>query len=94
METRNLSDEQIVRLVESGNTDIFEVIVSRYQNHVYKRMYLACRGNVELAKSEAISTFVHLYNQILAHKYTLPINKWIIIETMNRYIDIVGLDRK
>lgn len=49
---------------------------------------------LKLAKSEAISTFVHLYNQILSHKYTLPINKWIIIETMNRYIDIVGLDRK
>lgn len=52
METKNLSDEQIVILVESGNTDVYEVIVSKYQNHVYKRMYLACRGNVELAKSE------------------------------------------
>ena len=77
------SDEDIAKMiVKTQNPDCFEILVSRYQNDVYRRALAVYKGDKDKATELAISIFVILWGKLLTKDYTTPIRRWVLSQTM------------
>jgi RNA polymerase sigma factor (sigma-70 family) len=64
-----LTDDELVRLYETGNNTAFEIILSRYKSKVYTYIYLIVR-NRELAEDIFQDTFIKAIATIQQGRYT------------------------
>jgi RNA polymerase sigma factor (sigma-70 family) len=64
-----LTDDELVRLYETGNNTAFEIILLRYKSKVYTYIYLIVR-NRELAEDIFQDTFIKAISTIQQGRYT------------------------
>ena len=63
-----MSDDELVNLFEKGNSNAFEILLSRYQSKVYSYIYLIVR-NKELAEDIFQDTFIKAIATIQQGRY-------------------------
>jgi len=63
-----MTDDELVNLFESGNSNAFEILLSRYQSKVYSYIYLIVR-NKELTEDIFQDTFIKVIATIQQGRY-------------------------
>jgi RNA polymerase sigma-70 factor (ECF subfamily) len=86
-DTEQLTDEQLVEEIRSGNREFFEELVKRYETRLIRYVLYLTHGE-ETAKDIVQDTFVKVYINLNSFKTDLKFSSWIYRiahnETMNR----------
>jgi RNA polymerase sigma-70 factor, ECF subfamily len=80
------SDEELLRLFCAGHTDLFGVLVRRYQRELYGylRRYL---GNPNLADDVFQATFLQVFLKAKQYEPGRPVRPWLYTIATNQAID-------
>ncbi|MFW5804222.1 MAG: RNA polymerase sigma factor [bacterium] len=88
MNTRNLSDYELVKQFVKGNTVSFEKLMNRHKNRVYTYIFLIVKDE-QLAEDIFQDTFIKVIKSLKAGKYTEngKFVSWVIRIAHNLIID-------
>lgn len=78
-------DCQIVRQVLSGQTDVFEQLMTRYQNYVFK-IVSGILPN-EVVEETAQDVFIEVYRSLAKYNHQMPFKKWLAGIAVHRSYD-------
>jgi RNA polymerase sigma-70 factor (ECF subfamily) len=81
-----LRDEEIVSYIINGRTDLFSVIVDRYQSKVYSTAFHYTHDQEE-ARDLTQEIFIKLYNNLQSYKSKASFSTWLYRIAVNRCID-------
>ena len=86
-DSEQLTDEQLVKEIKSGNQQFFEELVKRYETRLIRYVLYLTPGE-EKAKDIVQDTFIKVYINLNSFKTDLKFSSWIYRiahnETMNR----------
>ncbi|MCA1030197.1 sigma-70 family RNA polymerase sigma factor [Bacillus timonensis] len=80
------SDESIIQGILTGQTDLFKIIVSRYQHKVIS-VALKVTPNQKDAEDIAQEVFIQVYKSLENFKGSASFSTWIYRITMNKALD-------
>lgn len=80
------TDEEIIEEVLAGNTQIFEVLVNRYERPVYNLMY-RYSNNVEEAADLTQDVFLSVFRNLGTFKQGKGFFSWMYTIALNRARD-------
>ena len=83
-----LSDDELVRMYESGNDNAFDVLLDRHQEKLFNYIYFLTR-NEDLANDVFQDTFVRVVTAIRSHNYEATGNfgAWLFCISRNLVMD-------
>lgn len=81
-----MRDEEIVSYIIKGRTDLFSVIVDRYQSKVYSTAFHYTHDQ-EDARDLTQEIFIKLYNNLQSYKSKASFSTWLYRIAVNRCID-------
>lgn len=81
-----MRDEEIVSYIINGRTDLFSVIVDRYQSKVYSTAFHYTHDQEE-ARDLTQEIFIKLYNNLQSYKSKASFSTWLYRIAVNRCID-------
>lgn len=90
MKNKEISDIEAIKLIGTGNKNVFEVIFSRYFIHVKRKYESRLNYNNELAKDLAMEFFGKLYQNL--DKYNPEVggfNAWMTRGSENHFNDYI-----
>jgi RNA polymerase sigma-70 factor (ECF subfamily) len=87
------SDEELLALFRQGTSEVFGVLVRRYEGELYGylRRYL---GDGELADDVFQNTFVQLYTKISQYESGRPVRPWLYAIATNQAIDALRRENR
>ncbi len=80
------SDEQLIKLVQSGKRTFFRDIVSRYEHKVLAVAYKVT-GNRKDAEDVAQEVFIQIYRSLGSFRFESSFSTWIYRISMNKALD-------
>ncbi len=88
MDTTSLSDEQLARLVQDGDTDKFGVLMERYQPKLFRygKKFLSDSDNIEDVVQDV---FIKTYQNINSFDSAQRFSPWIYRIAHNTYINAI-----
>lgn len=88
-EEKNLSDEELVRLVQGGDTEIFGLLIERYEPKMmrYAKRFLF---DSESAKDLVQEVFIKSYVNINGFDLTKKFSPWLYRIAHNSFINEIG----
>jgi len=81
-----LRDEEIVEYIVRGRTELFSVIVDRYQTKVYSTAFHYTHDQEE-ARDLTQEIFIKMYNNLQSYKSKASFSTWLYRIAVNRCID-------
>jgi RNA polymerase sigma-70 factor (ECF subfamily) len=81
-----LRDEELVSYIIKGKTELFSVIVDRYQTKVFSTVFNYTHDHEE-AKDLTQEIFIKLYNNLQNYKNKASFSTWLYRIAVNRCID-------
>jgi len=81
-----LRDEEIVSYIVKGKTELFSVIIDRYQSKVFSTVYHYTHDQEE-ARDLTQEIFIKLYNNLQSYKSKASFSTWLYRIAVNRCID-------
>lgn len=82
----DLTDEQLVLVVQEGNHEAYRLLVERHKNYVYT-LILRMIGQRETAEDLAQDVFLRMYRSISAFRGESKFTTWLYRLTVNRVTD-------
>ena len=86
MGSDRLRDEELVSYIIKGKTDLFSVIVDRYQSKVFSTAWNYTHDHEE-ARDLTQEIFLKLYNNLGSYKSKASFSTWLYRIAVNRCID-------
>lgn len=86
--TTSLSDEQLARLIQDGDTEKFGILMERYQNKLFRygKKFLSDNDNIEDVVQDV---FIKAYQNIKSFDSKLRFSPWIYRIAHNTYINAI-----
>ena len=81
-----MRDEELVSYIVKGKTELFSVIVDRYQSKVFSTAYNYTHDHEE-ARDLTQEIFIKLYNNLQSYKNKASFSTWLYRIAVNRCID-------
>jgi RNA polymerase sigma-70 factor (ECF subfamily) len=81
-----LRDEELVSFIIKGKTELFSVIIDRYQSKVFSTVFHYTRDQEE-ARDLTQEIFIKLYNNLHSYKSKASFSTWLYRIAVNRCID-------
>lgn len=81
-----MRDEEIVSYIINGRTELFSVIVDRYQSKVFSTAYHYTHDQEE-SRDLTQEIFIKLYNNLQSYKSKASFSTWLYRIAVNRCID-------
>ncbi len=81
-----MRDEEIVSYILKGKTDLFSVIIDKYQSKVFSTAYHYTHDQEE-ARDLTQEIFIKLYNNLQSYKNKASFSTWLYRIAVNRCID-------
>jgi RNA polymerase sigma-70 factor, ECF subfamily len=81
-----LKDEELVSYIVKGKTELFSVIIDRYQSKVFSTVYSYTHDHEE-ARDVTQEIFIKLYNNLQGYKNKASFSTWLYRIAVNRCID-------
>ena len=81
-----MKDEELVSYIVKGKTELFSVIVDRYQSKVFSTVYNYTHDHEE-ARDLTQEIFIKLYNNLQSYKNKASFSTWLYRIAVNRCID-------
>jgi RNA polymerase sigma-70 factor (ECF subfamily) len=81
-----LRDEELVSFIIKGKTELFSVIIDRYQSKVFSTVFHYTRDQEE-ARDLTQEIFIKLYNNLQSYKSKASFSTWLYRIAVNRCID-------
>lgn len=81
-----LRDEELVSYIVKGKTELFSVIIDRYQTKVFSTVYNYTHDHEE-ARDLTQEIFIKLYNNLQSYKNKASFSTWLYRIAVNRCID-------
>ncbi len=81
-----MRDEEIVAYIVKGKTELFSVIIDRYQSKVFSTVYNYTHDHEE-ARDLTQEIFIKLYNNLQSYKNKASFSTWLYRIAVNRCID-------
>ncbi|MHB1393904.1 MAG: RNA polymerase sigma factor [Clostridia bacterium] len=81
-----MRDEEIVSYIVKGKTELFSVIIDRYQSKVFSTIYNYTHDHEE-ARDLTQEIFIKLYNNLQSYKNKASFSTWLYRIAVNRCID-------
>lgn len=81
-----MKDEELVSFILKGKTELFSVIVDRYQSKVFSTVFQYTHDHEE-ARDLTQEIFIKLYNNLGSYKNKASFSTWLYRITVNRCID-------
>lgn len=81
-----MRDEELVLYIVKGKTELFSVIIDRYQSKVLSTAYNYTHDNEE-AQDLTQEIFIKLYNNLQSYKSKASFSTWLYRIAVNRCID-------
>jgi len=81
-----LKDEELVSYIVKGKTELFSVIVDRYQSKVFSTVYSYTHDHEE-TRDLTQEIFIKLYNNLQSYKNKASFSTWLYRIAVNRCID-------
>jgi RNA polymerase sigma-70 factor (ECF subfamily) len=81
-----LRDEELVSYIVKGKTELFSVIIDRYQSKVFSTVYSYTHDQEE-ARDLTQEIFIKLYNNLQSYKSKASFSTWLYRIAVNRCID-------
>jgi len=83
----DLSDEEIIKKIQEGKTDLFSTITGRYFDKIFHYTSKMHFGNIAEAEDSTAETFYKAYRFINTYSPTIPFSAWIYRIAKNTVID-------
>ncbi|HYF82395.1 MAG TPA: sigma-70 family RNA polymerase sigma factor [Clostridia bacterium] len=81
-----MKDEELVSYIVKGKTELFSVIVDRYQSKVFSTVYSYTHDHEE-TRDLTQEIFIKLYNNLQSYKNKASFSTWLYRIAVNRCID-------
>lgn len=81
-----VKDEELVSFIIKGKTELFSVIVDRYQSKVFSTVFQYTHDHEE-ARDLTQEIFIKLYNNLGSYKNKASFSTWLYRIAVNRCID-------
>lgn len=81
-----MRDEEVVSYIVKGRTELFSVIIDRYQSKVYSTAFHYTHDQEE-ARDLTQEIFIKLYNNLQSYKGKASFSTWLYRIAVNRCID-------
>lgn len=81
-----MRDEELISYIVKGKTELFSVIIDRYQSKVFSTAYNYTHDQEE-ARDLTQEIFIKLYNNLQSYKNKASFSTWLYRIAVNRCID-------
>lgn len=81
-----MRDEELVSFIIKGKTELFSVIIDRYQSKVFSTVFHYTRDQEE-ARDLTQEIFIKLYNNLKSYQSKASFSTWLYRIAVNRCID-------
>jgi len=82
----NLNDAQLIRLFNEGSNEAFEVIVMRYQAHIYSYV-MSITNDYEISNDVIQETFIRAFKKLKNYKDENKLKNWLFTLARNITMD-------
>jgi RNA polymerase sigma-70 factor (ECF subfamily) len=83
----DLSDEEIIKRIQEGQTDLFGHITERYFDRIFRYATKMHYGDVHEAEDSTAETFYKAYRFINSYSSAIPFSAWLYRIAKNTIID-------
>ncbi len=84
----HLLDEELIKLVLSGENEAFAVLVQRYEKQVFSLAYRLC-ANYDEAADLAQEAFIQVYSVLVKYEIDRPFFPWLYRVAYNTCINVL-----
>ncbi len=90
---RHISDQELIRLIKSGNEKYFRILVDRYEGYIFEKS-LSYLINTEQAKDISQDILIKVYLQLHLFNEKAKFSTWLYAVIHNSCIDYLRRNKK